>query len=246
MSQQKVERSQERSQTLERLIKYLHYRLNHDQEALTYLKKERRLQNETIVKFQLGAFPPIPTLIREFSEFELMLIGVLRRDDSGNLSSKFTTNRLIIPIFDLHGRAVAVIGRVLCSEEERAKLGVPKYDNTIFSKSKCLFGLNLAKNSIRETGAALVVEGNFDVISAVQAGVPNVVASSGAFFTQNQIALLSRYCERISLGLDRDEAGERAMKKILSRPAPDGVLIKQIAIPGAFKDWDEYFRSKCA
>ena len=211
---------------------------------LSYLRSKRKLKNETIAQFRLGAFPSLDILTGQFSEFELMLAGVARRDEDGRLTSKFCTNRLIVPIFDAHDRAVALMGRVICDEAERERLGAAKYDNTVYAKTKCLYGLNWAKAAIRESGAVLVVEGNFDVISAVQAGVKNVVASSGAFLSHSQVAQLSRYGERITVSLDADEAGQRAMDKIFGRPVTDGVILRRKEVPGGFKDWDEFFMKR--
>ena len=235
----------DRTPVLDRLVRFCHFNLNYDKEVRDYLTEKRRLTNQTIVKFQLGAFPSLAKLARHFTEYELLFIGAAKRDeDTGNLVSKFNTNRLIMPIYDVHGRPVAISGRVLCNEEDRIKLGAPKYDNTVYSKTSCLYGLNLAKSTIRAKGAALVVEGQFDVISAVQAGTENVVGSSGAFFSMRQQALLARYCHRIYLGLDQDEAGIEGTRRVMKRPPVDGVLIREKKVPAGFKDWDEYFYSK--
>lgn len=246
MTKSKHERqlkSQERSRVLVKLIQYLHYSLNHDREALEYLRK-RKLNDQTIAKFQIGACPSLERLLANFSQLELMQAGVVRVDESGQASCKFKHNRLILPTFDVWGQPIALTGRVLCGEKEREILGVPKYDNTVFDKSRHLYGLNLAKKAVLEKGAVLIVEGNFDVIAAVQAGVENVVASCGAYVSRHQIALASRYAERIYLGLDADEAGMRGMERVFKRPAPEGVVLRQKNVPAGFKDWDEWFGSK--
>lgn len=182
--------------------------------------------------------------MEHFSQSELMQVGVLKLEDSGAQTCKFLHNRLIIPIFDVYDQPIAIIGRVLCGEEERKVLGVPKYNNTVFPKTKCLFGLNLAKKAAREKGALMIVEGNFDVIAAVQAGVENVVACSSANVSSSQIALASRYAERITIALDADEAGQKSMDALFKKPHPEGIVLKRLNVPGGFKDWDEYFCSK--
>lgn len=241
---EQVKAGPSRSDILGRLIRFCHFNLNHDQQVREYLTCTRKLTNQTIIRFQLGAFPSLEKLARHFSEYELMVAGVLRKDEAGQISSKFTQHRIILPIFDVHNRPIAIQGRVLCSEDEREKLGLPKYDNTVYSKASNLYGLSLAKAAIRAKQAVLVVEGGFDVISAVQAGTENVVGSLGAFFGERQIALVSRYADRIYLGLDQDEAGIRAMKRVLNKPARDGILIREQRVPTGFKDWDDFFRSK--
>lgn len=244
--QQRQQKNQERSQILGKLIQYLHYSLNHDQAALQYLKRERRLSDETIAKFQIGVCPSIERLLANFDQADLMRAGVVQIDDSGQAKCKFQHNRLILPIFDVYGAPIALIGRVLCGDEERARLDVPKYDNTVFDKSRHLYGLHLAKQAIRKKGAVLIVEGNFDVISAVQAGVENVVASSGAYVSRHQIALASRYAERCYLGLDADEAGKKGMERVFKRPPPEGVVLLKKDVPEGFKDWDDFFKGRMA
>lgn len=239
-----AKREAERTKILSRLIRRFHYQLNKDRQVREYLTDERLLKHETIEKFRLGACPTLETLLQDFSEYDLRTAGIAKLDDDGHLVNKFQQNRLIIPIYDAHSRPIAVIGRFMGQEDERAKAGVAKYVNTVFSKTSCLFGLNLAYNAIRKKEAVLVVEGNFDVISAVQAGVENVVGSSGAFFSPTQATILARYANRVWLGLDDDEAGRKATERVLARPQPEGLLIKKQAVPAGFKDWDEYFRSK--
>jgi DNA primase len=117
-------------------------------------------------------------------------------------------DRLMIPVRDERGRMTGFQARALKSE------ALPKFMNSpqtaLFDKGRTLFGLSLARKPIRDAGAAIVVEGNLDVIAAHQAGFANVVSSQGTALTEHQLRLLKKHAKRIILALDADEAGEAA------------------------------------
>jgi DNA primase len=117
-------------------------------------------------------------------------------------------DRLMIPVRDEQGRMTGFQARAL-------KAGaIPKFMNSpqtaLFDKGRTLFGLNLARKPIRDAGAAIVVEGNLDVVAAHQAGFSNVVSSQGTALTEHQLRLLKKHAKRIILALDADEAGDAA------------------------------------
>ncbi len=85
-----------------------------------------------------------------------------------------------------------------------------------------------------------MVEGYFDVITSHQAGLTNVVATSGTYLSTKQTMLLSRYCENIKVLFDNDEAGQRASEKFIKRCATDGINLKEVFLPDGYKDIDEY------
>lgn len=134
-------------------------------------------------------------------------------------------NRLMFPIKDGRGTVLGFAGRLLSDSLKEAPLrsakqsfeGQAKYINSpetpIFTKGNLLFGLDVARGAIRETGEAVLVEGEFDVLSSHKAGVTNVVASKGTALTQMQVAALSRLCERVILCFDTDLAGDAAARR---------------------------------
>lgn len=201
-----------------------------------YLKK-RQITQKTIDNFYLGAFPSdLRVLLKEFKSEFLLKNGILY--NAGN--SPFKLYPLIIPIWDVNNNFIGLGGRTLMSEKERKDIGYPKYKNSEYVKSNNLFGLNYAKQSIRDKNSAIIVEGYFDVISSHQAGLVNVIATSGTFLSAKQMLLLARYTENVKILFDNDEAGRHASKKYLERCAVDGVNLQEMFLPEPYKDLDEY------
>jgi DNA primase len=178
--------------------------------ALTYLES-RGLDKETIEAFQLGYSPESWDALkghltgRGFSEEELLAAGLLVESDRGGYD-RFR-NRLMFPIRDERGRVAGFGARALDDS-------LPKYLNTpqtpIFDKGGMLYALDRARESIRATGSAVIVEGYMDVIAAHQHGIGNVVASMGTALTERQIGVLKRYTRSLTLALDADAAGSEA------------------------------------
>ena len=151
-------------------------------------------------------------------------LGLVRRRENGGHYDLFR-NRLLFTIADIHGRPIAFGGRVLDDS-------LPKYINSpespIYRKSEVLFGLDLAKQAIREKGAVIVVEGYFDQLSLSQAGVREVVATCGTALTPDHLRLLQRYAARLYTLFDADGAGQkatvRAMDLVLAEAFPAAVV----------------------
>lgn len=147
---------------------------------------------------------------------------------------------VVLPFRDVYGTVIALVGRTLAEAEERERLGIPKYKNTIFSKSNHLFGLFENKKEILRQDRAYLVEGQFDVIKAYERGLRNVVAVGSSNLSANQFSLLCRYTNNIFLLFDNDEAGikgrERAVKKY-----GDKANIRNFYLPEDYKDLDEFF-----
>ncbi len=139
-------------------------------------------------------------------EEDLVTAGLVVRREDGSIGPRFRS-RLLFPIHDLRGRVVAFGGRILGP-------GEPKYLNSpetpIFHKGRSLYNLHFARNAIRREESALVVEGYFDVLRLVQAGIENVVAPLGTALTGDQVELLKRYAKSVTLLYDSDAAGLRA------------------------------------
>jgi DNA primase len=142
---------------------------------------------------------------------------------------------------DHQGDVVGFSGRSISGEDRG-----PKYLNSpetlVYNKSKTLYGLSQAKEFIRKQDFAVLVEGNIDIISSFQSGVKNIVAPLGTALTLDQLTLLKRYCSRIYLSFDTDNAGQRALLKSLELAEKTGLQTLAVDI-GQYKDVDELITS---
>ena len=180
------------------------------EEARRYLQG-RGLELDTVGPFELGYAPRsalfAPAMAQlGLSESVLLEAGLLARRDDGRVVPRFR-GRLLFPIHDLRGRVVGFGGRLLGE-------GEPKYLNSpespVFHKGLTLYNLHLAKNHIRKEGTVVLVEGYFDVLRLVLAGLEHVVAPLGTALTGDQAALLKRFSPTATLLLDSDTAGLKA------------------------------------
>jgi DNA primase len=149
----------------------------------------------------------------------------------------------MFPINDINGNTVAFTARVSPEREATEQMG--KYINSpetmLYSKSRVVFGLDKAKMEIKSLGHAIVVEGQMDCISCHQAGFKNVVASSGTAFTAEQLKLIKRYTNNLSLSFDMDSAGQLAADRGIREAFAAEMNIKVITLPEG-KDPDELIR----
>jgi len=152
---------------------------------------------------------------------------VIKRDDGTGFFDRFR-RRVMFPIFRENGTVIAFGGRILGE-------GQPKYLNSpespVYSKSRTLYGLNFAKDSIKKQDYSILVEGYLDAISLSQAGVQNVVASCGTSLTESQCRLLARYSQNIVVNFDPDSAGMSAAERSLNLLLEDGFQIKVLTLP---------------
>jgi DNA primase len=189
------------------------------QRALFYTEKQRGFTRETINTFEIG-YAPVgwSALLDElkkvgYSEEEAVEAGLASRNDKGRVYDRFR-NRLMIPIRDERGRVIGFGARALDPDDNPKYLNSPQ--SAIFDKSGTLFGLDVAKRAIRDSGVAVIVEGYMDVIQAHQAGYNNVVAQMGTAMTEAQLKLLTpRYADKIIMALDADAAGQNATRRSL-------------------------------
>jgi len=148
--------------------------------------------------------------------------------------------RVMFPIWDVHDTVVGFTGRVLVETEHSGGKYVNTPQSPLYDKSRVVFGLNKAKAAIRSEGAMIMVEGQMDVIACHQAGMKNVVATSGTALTEFQIQLLKRYANTLLIAFDADAAGQQAAERGIDLARAAGLAVKVIRLAeGAGKDPDE-------
>lgn len=208
--------------------------------AMSYFK-ERGFLESTIEKFQLGYSPTGGKVLTDLAA-EKQFNGEFMRD-LGLTSQKgydFFRSRVMFPIHAVSGKVIAFAGRTLSTQKSQ-----PKYINSpetpIYNKRKVLYGMHLAKTSIRKKDNCLVVEGYTDVISLVQNGVENVVASSGTAFTTEQVRLIKRYTENVTFLYDGDAAGVKAALRGMDIVLENGMNVSLVMLPDG-EDPDSYIR----
>lgn len=211
--------------------------------AYKYLQ-QRGFSDETIRQFHIGfaldSWDGLLTskLGRKFSPELLMRAGLLKQRQNGTGYYDTFRNRIMFPIRDEQGRTIAFGGRVMPGSDDPAKyLNSPETD--IFSKSRSLFGLDVAKKSCVETRTVILTEGYADQIMAQQFGIQNVVAVLGTALTQQHVSLLRRYADRIVLLFDADTAGELAAQRALELLLTQSIEIAIASMPDRM-DPDEF------
>lgn len=214
--------------------------------ARTYIEQRgipKSLQERFGIGFALDAWDTASAFLqgRGYNETELERSGLsMRRRQGRGVIDRFR-NRVMIPLRDQHGHVVGFTGRVLPTATTQDG---PKYMNTpetpIYHKGKLLFGLDVAKQAIKQAGFVVVVEGNLDVVASHKAGVEHVVASSGTALTQDQIGLLKRFTNTLAFCFDADAAGFEAARKGIALAREAGCDVRAIVLPpDAGKDPDD-------
>lgn len=202
--------------------------------GLTYFR-HRGINESMIEKFHLGFSPEKrDALYREalskgFSEDALVKTGLCIRTDDGKIYDRFRA-RVIYPVFSVSGRVIAFGGRTLSSDKKMAKY-VNSPESSIYLKNKELYGLYQAKSAISKLDKCILVEGYMDVISMRQAGVENIVASSGTSLTEGQIRLIHRFTNNVTVIYDSDAAGIKASLRGIDMLLVEGLDIKVLLLP---------------
>jgi DNA primase len=156
-------------------------------------------------------------------------LGLIDINEKGEYYDKFR-HRVIFPIFSPNGRVIAFGGRILEKRDDIAKyLNSP--ESPVYSKRRSLYGLFHSKDDIRKLDRAILVEGYMDLVSLFQAGVKNVVASSGTSLTEEQVQLLSRFTKNIIILFDADPAGQRASIRSIEILLKQNFEVKVITLP---------------
>lgn len=225
---------------------FYHLCLSRKPDALAYVKDKRGFAADTIRQWQLGYSPEDGKSLysflkkRGFTDAELSKAGLITRRREG--WSDMFRGRIMIPLSDGQGNVVGFTARLLKDDKN-----APKYFNTpqtlIYDKGRQVFGLHHAKEAIRKEDAAVLVEGNLDVIASHQAGVTNVVAAAGTAMTADHLRSLSRLTLNIRLAFDADQAGLQAIERAIPIAQTVGVDVKVVSLPDGMKDPDELIQN---
>lgn len=224
--------------------KFYQVQFSQNKVALEYALGKRKFSKETALEWQLGYSPNTGTALvdflssKGFKQTEIKSAGLSAQRYRG-LADMFR-GRLMIPLHDAQGRVVGFTARALTDDKDS-----PKYINTpataLYDKSRHVYGLHLAKESIRKSQYVVLVEGNLDVISSHQAGVRQVVATAGTAMTEQHLKALSKFTGDIRLSFDQDKAGINATERAIPIASKVGVSLSMITIPSG-KDPDELIK----
>ena len=217
--------------------KYYQLCLTRSKSVCEYVFYQRNLNRKTVAEFKIGYAPPQGKALvealkkRGFTLEELNDAGLLNR-----FKGDLFRDRMTVPFIDTSGNVIGFTARILKKAE-------PKYLNTpetlLFNKSRFIFGLYQAKESILRSGFVVIVEGNMDVISSHQAGVKEAVATSGTAMTEQHLKTLSNFTHDIRLAYDGDEAGVKATERAIMMAGDLGIDLTVISDYHGAKDPDE-------
>jgi DNA primase len=211
--------------------------------ALAYLE-DRGLNADAIARFGLGYAPAagdaaLRFLKQKYPETLLAISGLFHRDEKSNrLYDKFR-RRIMFPISNESGKVIAFGGRAMGDD-------TPKYMNSpetpIYSKSNVLYHMDRAKEALRHSDFAVLVEGYMDAIAVARAGVGNVVASCGTSLAEPQTKLLSRFTQRVVVNFDPDAAGQAATERSIALLLEKEFDVRVLALPGG-ADPDKFIQN---
>ncbi len=223
---------------------YQRYLTKHEQ-ALTYVRKKRGFDKETMLEFRIGYSPDNGTELysylrgKKFTDEELQKAGlmVVRY----NKPSDMFRGRIMVPLMDPQGRVIGFTARLL-----RDDPNAPKYINTpqtiLYDKGRHVFAFHLAKEAIRKEKVCVMVEGNLDVVSAHQAGTKHVVATAGTALTESHLKTVLHFTDDVRICFDQDAAGQDAIERSIAVASKLGVSLSVLPLPEG-KDPDDVIRS---
>jgi DNA primase len=211
--------------------------------ALEYLTG-RGIKKKTIKKFNLGFSPPGQNSVikylknKGYTDAEINQTGLTAKGRSGYYERFYS--RVVFPLYNHRANIVGFSGRIIpgISSPKAAKyINIP--NTPLYKKGRNLYGLWLTKNEIRDQKEAVIVEGEFDLISPYQEGIKNIVAIKGTAFTPEQAKLISRYAQKAIFALDADAAGSEAVRRSSGIAEKEGLEIKVAVLPEGYKDPDD-------
>lgn len=211
--------------------------------ALEYVVKTRGFNRQIVTDFLLGYAPDIGDALtnylasKGFSQKELSDAGLTSR-----YGKDMFRGRMMVPLMDPSGQVIGFTGRILGDVPN-----APKYLNTpqtlIYDKGRHVFAFSQAKEAIRSTGMAVIVEGNLDVVSSHQAGLKQVVATAGTALTEHHLRAIKRLTSDIRLSFDSDKAGIAATERAIGIASQLEVNLSIVSMPDNAKDPDELIRA---
>lgn len=221
--------------------KFYQTQFSRNKMALEYVLQKRQFTKQTALEWRLGYSPNTGGALVKFLESKGFTVEEIRLAGlSGQRGGDMFRGRLQIPLCDQSGRVIGFTARLLEDNPQ-----APKYINTpatpLYDKSRHVFGLHLAKESIRKSKFVVLAEGNLDVIQSHQVGVRQVVATAGTALTEPHLKALSRLTGDIRLSFDADKAGIAATERAIPVAAKVGVSLSIITIPSG-KDPDELIK----
>lgn len=209
--------------------------------------RSRALTDETIAKFGLGWAPSSRTALLDaarqagYKEEYLLEAGLLRqKEEGGPLVDKFV-ERVTFPIHSLSGRVIAFSCRTLRSDNPAKYVNSPETE--IYKKSRVLYGLYQAKSEIARRDECILVEGNIDMVMMHQKGITNVVATCGTALTVEQIRLVRKFTENMTIMYDGDSAGIKAAIRGLDLVLAEGMNVHVVLLPEG-EDPDSFSRGR--
>ncbi len=231
-----AERKRRAREAIELACKYYQFCLTKNKTICEYVFYKRNMNRKTVAEFRIGYSPKTGQALSDFlkkrgySKAEMETAGLLNR-----FGGDLFRGRMMVPFIDVNG-VIGFTARVIGKAE-------PKYLNTpetvLFNKSRFVFGLAQAKESIHQNGFVVIVEGNMDVISSHQAGVKEAVATSGTAMTELHLKSLSRLTPDVRLAYDGDAAGVKATERAIMMAGDLGVNLSVISDYHGAKDPDE-------
>lgn len=233
-------RAEYESEELGKLVDICNSNIHKTESALEYLSK-RGIDNYIINKYKIGYFPQNLSILSEYVNFDLLKAkNIIRTNGTSDFSEYHS---LIFPILNEYREVIGISGRTILDPNTIHTLGIPKYKNSSYKKSKILYGLNFSEKNIVEKGHAFVVEGYMDQISMFKNGIDNSVAICGTAFSKEHYLKLRRYCDKIYFVLDNDDAGYRSSISIHNKFSKYGINLKFLKCKlDSVKDIDEYFQ----
>jgi DNA primase len=218
---------------------YYQHSLLQNPHALEYVFKKRGLSKEIVTEFKIGYAPTTGDALiqflgrKGFTPHELADAGLTNR-----FGGDMFRGRMTVPLMDATGQVIGFTARIIADDPK-----APKYLNTpqtlLYDKGRHVFGLSQAKEAIRTSDYAVVVEGNLDVVSSHQAAVRPVVATAGTAMTEHHLRALARLSGNVRLAFDGDKAGLAATERAIPIAQTVGVDLKIISLPDTAKDPDE-------
>ncbi len=214
---------------------------------LKYLKK-RGFTKEVIRDFKIGYAPDSWRAItnylvvkKKFIPADVVQAGLAihkdgtNQQDVQNYYDRFR-DRIMFPIIDINGKTIGYSARVAPGGDETSAKYINSPQSIVYDKSKVLYGLYQARQAIRQSGYAIIVEGNADVVLSHSIGVKNVVAVSGTALTDAQVKILKRYTNKVMLNFDMDGAGQKATRKSIQVCLQNDLQVKVILLDEKYKD----------